>query len=201
MILRTDFYEEDFFAMKPYLVIGLGNPGLKYRKTRHNMGFMVMDYLSEKLSVKVKKSRCNSLVGETVHDSNKIILAKPRTYMNNSGEVAMCLMEYYRLGVENLIVIYDDLDVDLGKIRIRKKGGSGTHNGMKSILYHVQDENFARIRVGIGPGNGNDAIGFVLGKFSKSEYEPAFEGVEKAAGSVLEILENGMDAAMNKYNG
>ncbi len=187
--------------MKPYLVIGLGNPGLKYRKTRHNMGFMVIDYLSEKLSCTVKKSMCRAHVGETIYKGRKFILAKPQTYMNNSGEAARELLEYYNLELENLIVIYDDMDVDIGKIRIRKKGGSGTHNGMKSMLYHLQDEEFIRIRVGISPGGDRDAISYVLGKFSKAEYKEAFEGIEKAADSVLEIMQNGIDAAMNKFNG
>ena len=187
--------------MKPYLIIGLGNPGLKYRKTRHNMGFMVIDYLSEKLSVSVKKSRCSALSGETIYNGKKVILAKPQTYMNNSGEAARELLEYYGLSLENLIVVYDDMDVDLGKIRIRKKGGSGTHNGMKSMLYHLQQEEFIRIRVGISPGGERDAISYVLGKFSRAEHESAFEGIEKAAHSVIEILDNGIDAAMNKFNG
>lgn len=187
--------------MKPYLIIGLGNPGLKYRKTRHNMGFMVVDYLSEKLACAVKKSRSQAQVGETIYKGSKLILAKPQTYMNRSGESAVELLGYYNLEIENLIVIYDDMDVDIGKIRIRKKGGSGTHNGMKSMLYHLQDENFIRIRVGISPGGEMDAVSYVLGKFGKSEHKQAFEGIEKAANSVLEIVQSGIDAAMNKFNG
>lgn len=187
--------------MQSYLIIGLGNPGLKYKRTRHNMGFMVIDFLSEKLSVKVKKSRCRALTGETVYNGRKIILAKPQTYMNNSGEAARQLLDYYNLSLENLIVVYDDMDVDLGKVRIRKKGGSGTHNGMKSLLYHIQDENFIRIRVGISPGGERDAIRYVLGKFKKAEFDGAFEGIEKAAKSIFETIDNGIDSAMNKFNG
>jgi PTH1 family peptidyl-tRNA hydrolase len=187
--------------MKPYLIIGLGNPGLKYRKTRHNMGFMVVDYLSEKLAFSVKKSRCQAHTGETIYKGSKLILAKPQTYMNRSGEAARELLEYFNLELDNLIVIYDDMDVDIGKVRIRKKGGAGSHNGMKSMLYQLQDENFIRIRVGISPGGERDAISYVLGKFSRSEQKQAFEGIEKAADSVLEIIHSGIDAAMNKYNG
>ncbi|HPJ23236.1 MAG TPA: aminoacyl-tRNA hydrolase [Clostridia bacterium] len=188
-------------TLKPYIVIGLGNPGLKYRKTRHNMGFMAIDYLSQKLSAQVRKSRCFSLVGETTYKGHKVILAKPQTYMNKSGEATSELLGYYGLGIENIIVIYDDMDVDLGKIRIRKKGGAGSHNGMKSMLYHLQDENFIRIRVGISSGHEGDAISYVLGRLRKPEQDAAFEGIEKAALSVMEIIENGIDAAMNKYNG
>ena len=187
--------------MKSYLVIGLGNPGLKYRKTRHNMGFMVIDYISEKLGLRVRKSRGSSIVGETVFEGHRLVLAKPQTYMNRSGEAVRELIGYYGFDIDSLVVVYDDMDIDLGSIRIRKKGSSGSHNGMKSIIYHLKDENFVRIRVGIGQDRSRDAVDYVLGKFTREQREQAFDGIGKSAESILEIVQNGIDTAMNKYNG
>lgn len=187
--------------MESYLVIGLGNPGFKYRKTRHNMGFMAIDYISEKLSTKVRKTRGSTIIGETIYKENKLILAKPQTYMNRSGIAAKELIRYYDLGLEHLIVVYDDMDIEPGTVRIRKKGSSGSHNGMKSIIYNLEEENFVRIRIGIGQNKDKNAIDYVLGKITKEQREPAFDGIQKAAESILEIIENGIDAAMNKYNG
>ncbi|MDX1357596.1 MAG: aminoacyl-tRNA hydrolase [Clostridia bacterium] len=186
--------------MDNYLIAGLGNPGFRYRKTRHNMGFMALDYVSEKYSVKIKKLRCRALTGEFNMDGAKIILAKPQTYMNVSGESIRDLLEYYDLTPSNLIVIYDDLDIPLGKIRIRKKGGSGTHNGMKSILYHIATEEFIRIRIGISASESEDTVRYVLSRFAKNQREAAFDGIENAAMAAMEIVSSGIDVAMNKYN-
>ena len=186
--------------MDMFLIAGLGNPGIRYKKTRHNMGFMALDYVSEKFSVKVKKLRCRALTGEFNIGGTKVILAKPQTYMNASGESIRDLLDYYGLSTDHLIVIYDDMDIPLGKVRIRKKGGSGTHNGMKSILYQLESENFARIRIGISANGEEDTIRYVLSKFTREQREPAFEGIEKAVLAVEEIIKNGIDAAMNKYN-
>lgn len=187
--------------MNRYLIVGLGNPGLRYRHTRHNMGFMAIDYLSEKHSVRVKRHRCRALTGECVVEDIKIILAKPQTYMNASGESIRELLEYYKLTIDNLIVIYDDMDVELGKIRIRKKGGAGTHNGMKSILYQIRSEDFLRIRIGISANNEKKTIRYVLSRFNRNQKKSAFKGIETAAKAIEEILWAGIDSAMNKYNG
>jgi PTH1 family peptidyl-tRNA hydrolase len=186
--------------MDTYLIAGLGNPGFRYRKTRHNMGFMALDYVSEKNSVKIKKLKCRALVGEFNMNGNKIILAKPQTYMNVSGESIRELLAYYDLTPANLIVIYDDMDLPLGKVRIRKKGGSGTHNGMKSILYHLETEDFARIRIGISANESEDTVRYVLSRFTRSQREAAFTGIENAGLASMEIIRNGIDSAMNKYN-
>jgi len=186
--------------MDRFLITGLGNPGIRYRKTRHNMGFMAIDYVSEKFSVKVNKHRCRALTGEVNIDGFKIILAKPQTYMNASGESIRDLLEYYNLTAENLVIVYDDMDIPLGKVRIRKKGGAGTHNGMKSILYHVETEEFARIRIGISTNENENTVRYVLSRFSRDQRKTAFEGIETAAHAVEELIKNGINTAMNKYN-
>lgn len=164
------------------------------------MGFMALDYVSEKFSVKVKKLKCRALTGEINIDGAKVILAKPQTYMNASGESIRELLAYYNLTTDNLIVIYDDMDIPLGKVRIRKKGGAGTHNGMKSLLYHLKTENFIRIRIGINANEGEDTIRYVLSKITKDQRKEAFTGIEKAAQASVEIVKNGINAAMNKFN-
>ncbi|MFO7611510.1 MAG: aminoacyl-tRNA hydrolase [Clostridia bacterium] len=186
--------------MDRFLVVGLGNPGMRYRKTRHNMGFMAVDYMSEKFKVAVRKLRGKALTGEFSAGGAKVMLAKPQTYMNASGESVRELLEYYGLPLEKLIVVYDDMDIPLGKVRIRKKGGAGTHNGMKSLLFHLRSEEFIRVRIGIGSTEGTDAIGYVLGKFKKDQQEDAFRGIASASMAVQEIIENGIEAAMNRYN-
>ncbi len=196
IIVRKDFAGD----MDKFLIAGLGNPGIRYRKTRHNMGFMALDYVSEKFSVKVKKLKCRALTGEINIDGAKVILAKPQTYMNASGESIRELLAYYNLTTDNLIVIYDDMDIPLGKVRIRKKGGAGTHNGMKSLLYHLKTENFIRIRIGINANEGEDTIRYVLSKITKDQRKEAFTGIEKAAQASVEIVKNGINAAMNKFN-
>ena len=186
--------------MDRFLIIGLGNPGIRYHKTRHNMGFMAVDYVSEKFSIKVKNRRCNALTGEFSISGKKVILAKPQTYMNKSGESVRDLLKYYDIDYDSLLVIYDDMDIPLGKIRIRKKGGAGTHNGMKSILYQLGSEDFTRIRIGISANEGEDTIRYVLSRFKKDQHKEAFKGIETAALAIEEIIKNGIDASMNKYN-
>jgi len=196
IIVRKDFTGD----MDRFLIAGLGNPGIRYRKTRHNMGFMALDYVSEKFSIKVKKLKCRALTGEANIDGVKIILAKPQTYMNASGESIRDLLKFYNMTTDNLIIIYDDMDIPLGKVRIRKKGGSGTHNGMKSVLYHLETEDFVRLRIGISTNDNEDTIRYVLSRFTKDQRKAAFLGIENAALASIEIVKNGIDVAMNKYN-
>ena len=186
--------------MDKFLITGLGNPGIRYRKTRHNMGFMAIDYVSEKFSVKVNKHRCRAMTGEVNINGVKIILAKPQTFMNASGESIRDLLEYYNLTTENLVVVYDDMDIPLGKVRIRKKGGAGTHNGMKSILYNLETEDFARIRIGISANENENTIRYVLSRFSRDQRKSAFKGIEIAANAVEELIKSDLNTAMNKYN-
>lgn len=186
--------------MERFLVIGLGNPGLRYKQTRHNMGFMVIDYLSQKYGIKVNKSKGKALTGEGVIEGVNVILAKPQTYMNRSGESVNELFSYHEIKLSNLIVVFDDMDIDMGKIRIRKKGSSGTHNGMRSIMYHLQNEEFPRVRVGIGEKRDDDAKNHVLSKIRKEERDVAFEAIKNSAEAVALIVKGQIDTAMNRYN-
>lgn len=184
-----------------FLIVGLGNPGKKYEATRHNVGFEAIDILAERLAVKVSKIKFKSLIGETVYKGEKVILVKPQTFMNLSGEAVFEMMRYYDVPVSNLILIFDDFDTDLGRIRIRKSGSAGTHNGMKHIIYRIMDENFPRIRIGIGrPGPGWIMADFVLSRFEKPELPAVIDSIASAADAALCILENGVDIAMNRYN-
>ena len=183
-----------------YVIAGLGNPGKKYENTRHNMGFLVLDRLADKCGIKVGRIRHKALIGEGRISGEKVILVKPQTYMNLSGESLREVMSYYNVPIENLIVIYDDLDLEVGSLRLRKKGSSGSHNGMKSIIYQLQDDGFPRIRVGIGSSGGQDWKDHVLGSVSKEEAGLLSEVIDQAADAVICALEEGMDIAMNRYN-
>ncbi|MCQ2551239.1 MAG: aminoacyl-tRNA hydrolase [Clostridia bacterium] len=183
-----------------YVVCGLGNPGKKYENTRHNMGFITVDQIAEKLGIKVDKIKHKSLVGEGNIAGQKVLLVKPQTYMNLSGEAVREIMTYYKVPIENLIVIYDDIDLETGVIRLRKKGSSGTHNGMRNIIYQIQDDNFPRIRIGIGSEKKGDLASFVTGNVTKKEIEPLEDAILRARDSVFSIIEDGIDRAMNTFN-
>jgi PTH1 family peptidyl-tRNA hydrolase len=184
-----------------YLIVGLGNPGKKYDATRHNVGFEAIDVLADRLTVKVSKIKFKALIGETVYRGHKVILAKPQTFMNLSGETVYDMMRYYGVPLSNLVVIFDDFDTEIGRIRIRKNGSAGSHNGMKHIIYRLMDDQFPRIRIGIGrPGPGWVMADFVLSRFDKSEVPAVVESVKNAADAALCIIENGVDLAMNRYN-
>ncbi|MBQ9961548.1 MAG: aminoacyl-tRNA hydrolase [Firmicutes bacterium] len=183
-----------------YIIVGLGNPGKKYEATRHNMGFMTVDQLAETHGIDVNKIKFKSLVGEGRIAGQKVLLVKPQTYMNLSGEAVRQVMDFYKIEPEELIVVYDDIDIPTGQVRIRKKGSSGTHNGMRNILQHIQTEDFPRIRVGIGSGKKEDMINYVTGNVSKSEREMYAESVKYAALGAACIVEKGIEKAMNEYN-
>ena len=184
-----------------YLIVGLGNPEEEYSNTRHNMGFATINKLAKKLNIEVNKKKFNALYGSGIVNGQKIILIKPQTYMNLSGESVADICNYYNIDLENLIVIYDDIDLDVGKIRIRKKGSGGTHNGMKSVVSNLQTEDFPRIRIGIGePTYKNDLLNFILTKIPNEEYKVLEKATENAANAIVDIISNGIDTAMNKYN-
>ena len=183
-----------------FVIAGLGNPGKKYEKTRHNMGFLVIDKLAEKNDIKVNKIKHKSLVGDGFISGRKSLLVKPQTYMNLSGEAIREVVDYYDVAMEELIVIYDDFDLEIGTIRIRKNGSAGSHNGMKNIIQHLHDSDFPRIRLGIGKSGNLDWKDFVLGKLGGDEQKAIDEAVENAADAIMCILEEGIDRAMNKYN-
>ena len=183
-----------------YIIAGLGNPGRKYENTRHNMGFIAVDLLAEKNGIKVDKIKFKALVGEGRIAGRKVLLVKPQTYMNLSGESIREVMSFYKEGIENLIVIYDDIDIPTGTIRVRKKGSAGTHNGMRNIVYLLQDDNFPRIRVGIGSDKKVDLINYVTGGVTKGEKELLEGALVKAADAAAAIVEKGIEKAMNEYN-
>ena len=184
-----------------YLIVGLGNPEPEYSKTRHNMGFDVINKLSAKYEIEVKKEKFNGLFGSGVIEGKKVILLKPQTFMNASGECVEKFAKFYKIEAKDIITIFDDIDIETGTMKIRKKGGAGSHNGMKSVVEELQSTDFARIRVGIGqPEFKSDMINYVIGKVPQEEQEILQQGVEKAAKAVEEILKNGIDIAMNKFN-
>lgn len=155
-----------------YLIIGLGNPEEEYSNTRHNMGFDTINKLAKKYQIEVNKKKFKGLYGTGIIEDNKVILLKPQTYMNLSGDSIIEAMDYYNLDIQDLIIIYDDMDIEKGLIKIKKKGGPGSHNGMKSVVENLQSEEFSRIRIGIGkPEHQNDAINYVIGKMPKEDQE------------------------------
>jgi len=184
-----------------YLIVGLGNPEEEYARTRHNMGFDTINKIAEINNIQVNKKKFNSLYGTGEIDGQKVILLKPQTYMNLSGNAVRDFMNFYKIKEEELIVIYDDLDIEPGVIKIRKKGGPGTHNGMKSVVHETQTENFVRVRVGIGnPQYKNDLLNYILTRIPEEEYKILQEATKNAAKAVNEIVKSGIDSAMNKYN-
>lgn len=185
-----------------YLIIGLGNPEPEYAYTRHNMGFDVINKIAKEYEIEISRNKFDGLYGQGIIEGEKVILLKPQTYMNLSGESIIEVMNFYKIDLKDMIVIYDDIDVEPGKIKIRKKGGAGSHNGMKSVIENVNSEEFIRIRVGIGaPEHKNDMINYVIGKIpTDEEREVLNKGTDKAKEAIKEILKNGIDSAMNKFN-
>ena len=183
-----------------FIIAGLGNPGRRYENTRHNLGFITLDLLAERNSIKINKIKHKALVGEGMISGQKVLLVKPQTYMNLSGESVREVIEYYKPDIGNLIVIYDDLDIPAGQLRIRKKGSAGTHNGMRSVIYQLQTDLFPRVRIGIGNSHKAGLISFVIGGFKKEEKEIIENAVVKAAKAVELILESGIEKAMADYN-
>ena len=184
-----------------YLIVGLGNPEPEYSKTRHNMGFDVINKLSEKYNIDVKKEKFDGVYGSGKIENEKVILLKPQTYMNLSGKSVIQYANFYKIDPENILIIYDDIDIETGKMKIRKKGGPGTHNGMKSVVSELNTAQFPRIRVGTGCQEtiGN-LIDYVISKVSNEEYKRLEEGIDKATEAVATILKIGIDNAMNKLN-
>lgn len=180
-----------------YLIAGLGNPGIKYEFTRHNAGFLTIESLCNELGVSCDRNGFFAKSATVMYKGEKLILAKPQTYMNDSGRSIRALMDYYDIPVENLVVIYDDVDIEVGKMRIRKKGSSGHHNGMKSIIEHIGTENFIRIRMGIGRP-AHDMVDHVLGRMSDEELKKI--PFDKGASAALTIVTEGVDKAQAECN-
>lgn len=177
---------------------GYGNPGKEYENTRHNVGFMAIDCLAKKLSVEVSKEKFSALCGEGVYNGEKLILLKPQTFMNLSGKSVEEAVSFYKISLDDLIVIYDDIDIEFGKIRIRPEGSSGTHNGMRNISDTLNSHDFPRIRIGVGkPEPDIDLAEYVLSNFNLDEMKIVSSAVEIATESVLNILDFGIQKAMN----
>ena len=183
------------------VIVGLGNPDDKYQGTRHNVGFDVIDLLAEKYNIAVDTKKHRAYIGKGIIGGQKVILAKPQTYMNLSGESVRSLVEYYKVDPETeLLIIFDDISLDVGQLRIRKKGSAGGHNGIKNIIANLGTSVFQRIKVGVGEKpKGYDLADYVLGRFSKEERELIKEGFECAAEAVAMITAGEIDQAMNKY--
>jgi len=185
--------------MDKYLIVGLGNPDRKYVNTRHNVGFEMLDTLASYYNIKVNKAKCKAVIGEGKINGTSVVLAKPQTYMNLSGESVRELCNYFKILPQNVIVMYDDISLDVGKIRIRQKGSAGGHNGMKNIIYHLQTEEFPRVRFGIGEPT-FDLVDYVLSKFSKDETKLLIESAKCVPDIISLIIKNDISKAMTLYN-
>lgn len=184
-----------------YLIVGLGNPEEEYSHTRHNMGFDTVNKLAKQYEIEINKKKFKGVYGTGNIEGEKVIILKPQTYMNLSGESIKEAIDFYKIESENIIIIYDDIDIKPGIIKVRKTGGPGTHNGMKSVIQNIQMKEFPRVRVGIGmPEHKNDLINYVIGKIPKEEIEILDKSTTKAKEAVIEIIKNGINRAMNKFN-
>ncbi len=182
-----------------YLIVGLGNPGKEYEKTRHNVGFVAVDYLAQKLNSKISKIKFKSIYGESTIAGEKCIIMKPQTFMNLSGESVREAASFYKIPPENIIVIYDDVSIEPGKVRIRPSGSAGGHNGMKNIIYLLGSDNFPRIRFGVGEAQ-HDLINHVLGHFSEEDARSVTSAIKSVDLIIEEIIRNGVSSAMNRFN-
>lgn len=185
-----------------YIIVGLGNPGREYQNTRHNIGFDVIDRLAAREGISVLEKKHKALIGKGLVAGQKCILAKPQTYMNLSGESLRELMDYYKIDPTwELIVISDDVSLPVGMLRVRRKGSSGGHNGLKNIILHLGHDEFIRLRMGVGEKpSGYDLADYVLGHFSGEERKVMDEAAERAADAICKIMRDGADSAMNEYN-
>ena len=185
-----------------YIIAGLGNPGKKYVGTRHNMGFEALDAVAAKYDIDIKKAKFNALYGEGTIEGEKVVLVKPQTFMNLSGESIREFKSWYKTDNHQIIIIYDDVSLPVGKMRIRPKGSAGGHNGMKSIIFQLGSDDFPRIKIGVGsPDNPDfDLADYVLGKFTKAEVKELIQKAIDTADAVGEIIKNGIEKAMTKYN-
>jgi peptidyl-tRNA hydrolase, PTH1 family len=182
------------------VIVGLGNKGLKYAKTRHNIGFEVIELLASRHKIDMTNRKFKGLVGQGFIEGEKVLLVMPLTYMNLSGECVREVLDYYKIEETDLIVIYDDLSLDIGSIRFRDKGSAGGHNGIKNIISHLGHDRFLRFKLGVGPQpHGIKAENFVLDRFAKSDIETVTGVIEHAANGVEAFLKNGLEFLMNNY--
>ena len=185
-----------------FMIVGLGNPGIDYEKTRHNAGFICVDYIAEKLGVQINKFKHKAYYTQADFGGKKVLLVKPQTYMNNSGEAVVGLLNFFKVDTQNMLVISDDISLDVGKMRIRRKGSDGGQKGLRSIIELTGKEDFPRIKIGIGkkPNPNYDLAKWVLSKFTNDEFK-ALENMKSNAYSATElIINNQIDKAMNRFN-
>ncbi|AGX41183.1 aminoacyl-tRNA hydrolase [Clostridium saccharobutylicum] len=183
-----------------FLIVGLGNPGSEYENTRHNIGFKVVDNIAKEYNIEINRQKFKGIYGEGFIDGEKVILLKPTTYMNLSGESIREVVDFYKLTNEQVLVIYDDISLDVGRLRIREKGSAGGHNGIKSIISHLGTDVFPRIKVGVGQPN-VDLVNYVLGKFTKEEMLVLNESIDASTKASRDIIKNDVKTAMNQFNG
>lgn len=184
-----------------YLIVGLGNPEQQYSNTRHNMGFDAINCLAKQAKIDINRSKFNALYGTGTIEGEKVVLLKPQTFMNLSGQSIREFRNFYKLENNQIIIIYDDIDIDKGEIKIRTKGSAGSHNGVKSVIQELSTSEFPRIRIGTGkPEFKHDLINYVLEPIPKEDRVVLDEAIEDAKNATIEILKNGIDAAMNKFN-
>jgi PTH1 family peptidyl-tRNA hydrolase len=182
------------------LIVGLGNYGKEYEGTRHNVGFMVVEKLADKLDADISKKDFKGILAKFKYKNEDIIILKPLTYMNLSGESVIQVVKYFNIDIKDIIVVFDDLDLDVGKVRLREKGGAGGHNGVKSIINVLHSEDFKRIRIGIGKSEFIKGPDYVLGRFSKEEQKQIDEAINKASDAIICYLNETFEIAMNKFN-
>jgi len=184
-----------------YLIVGLGNPGREYRYTRHNIGFMLIDRIAVRLNARLTRLQSKALIGVERYGEKKIILAKPQTYMNLSGQAIQSLLRFYKIPLEHLIVAHDDLDLPFEAIRLRPNGGAGGQKGLKSTIQHLGTQNFPRLRMGIGrPPGRMDPAAYVLQDFARADEQLLSETLDRAADAVFKLIDEGIDKAMTRYN-
>ena len=184
-----------------YLIVGLGNPTREYEHTRHNAGFDAVDMLADRLNISVKEKKHKGLCGKGMLGAEKVILLKPQTYMNLSGESVRAAADFYKIDHEHIIVMYDDIDLDVGKLRVRAKGSAGGHNGIKNIIAHLGTQEFPRVRIGVGAKPDRmDLADYVLGRFPQVEQSVMEDAFKEAAEAAAAIVEDGIDGAMNRFN-
>lgn len=185
-----------------FLIVGLGNPGKNYEFTRHNAGFLTLDHIASELDTEINNLKNNALVADVVINNHRCLLVKPQTFMNNSGTAVRDIAKFYKIPPEKIVVIFDDISLPCGKLRIRRKGTDGGHNGIKSIIYHLNSDQFPRIKIGVGakPNPEYNLADWVLSKFSKDDTEQLKSAITKATEVLPFILDGEIDKAMNKAN-